>query len=67
MATVEEQAGQVLSVSTRSNQAVSGQREQIEQVATAMNQMSATAQEVARSAALAADGAQQVNRECQRA
>ncbi|BBH44372.1 chemotaxis transducer [Pseudomonas sp. KU43P] len=60
---VEEQAGQVLAVSTRSNQAVSGQREQIEQVATAMNQMSATVQEVARSAALAADGAQQVNHE----
>lgn len=60
---VEEQAGQVLAVSTRSNQAVSGQRQQIEQVATAMNQMSATAQEVARSATLAADGAQQVNLE----
>ena len=60
---VEEQAGQVLAVSARSNQAVSGQREQIEQVATAMNQMSATAQEVARSAALAANGAQQVNLE----
>ncbi|MCO7630996.1 methyl-accepting chemotaxis protein [Pseudomonas guariconensis] len=60
---VEEQAGQVLVVSERSNQAVSGQREQIEQVATAMNQMSATALEVARSAALAAEGAQQVNRE----
>ena len=60
---VEEQASQVLAVSVRSNQAVSGQREQIEQVATAMNQMSATAQEVARSAALAADGAQQVNQE----
>ncbi|MDZ3993710.1 hypothetical protein PspTeo4_27904 [Pseudomonas sp. Teo4] len=63
VATVEEQAGQVLAVSARSNQAVSGQREQIEQVATAMNQMSATALEVARSAALAAEGAQQVNRE----
>ncbi|QXH35070.1 methyl-accepting chemotaxis protein [Pseudomonas muyukensis] len=61
--TVEDQAGQVLSVSSRSNQAVSGQREQIEQVATAMNQMSATAQEVARSAALAAEGAQRVNHE----
>ncbi|WDY57238.1 methyl-accepting chemotaxis protein [Pseudomonas sp. PSKL.D1] len=61
--TVEQQAGQVLTVSARSNQAVGGQREQIEQVATAMNQMSATAQEVARSAALAADGAQQVNHE----
>ena len=63
VATVEAQADQVLAVSARSNQAVSGQREQIEQVATAMNQMSATALEVARSAALAADGAQQVNRE----
>ena len=42
VSTVEEQAGQVLEVSVRSNQAVSGQREQIEQVATAMNQMSAT-------------------------
>ncbi|BBT38525.1 chemotaxis transducer [Pseudomonas putida] len=63
VSTVEEQAGQVLEVSVRSNQAVSGQREQIEQVATAMNQMSATSQEVARSAALAAEGAQQVNRE----
>ncbi|MDF0730200.1 methyl-accepting chemotaxis protein [Pseudomonas entomophila] len=63
VASVEDQAGQVLAVSARSNQAVSGQREQIEQVATAMNQMSATALEVARSAALAADGAQQVNRE----
>ena len=61
--TVEDQAGQVLSVSSRSNLAVSGQREQIEQVATAMNQMSATAQEVARSAALAAEGAQRVNHE----
>ncbi|MCG8295434.1 MULTISPECIES: methyl-accepting chemotaxis protein [Pseudomonas] len=61
--TVEEQAGQVLSVSARSNQAVSGQREQIEQVATAMNQMSATSLEVARSAALAAEGAQRVNHE----
>jgi len=60
---VELQAGQVLAVSARSNQAIGGQREQIEQVATAMNQMSATVQAVARSAALAADGAQQVNLE----
>lgn len=39
---VERQAGQVESVSAQSNQAVAGQRSQIEQVATAMNQMSAT-------------------------
>lgn len=60
---VERQAGQVESVSTRSNQAVSGQRSQIEQVATAMNQMSSTAQEVARSAAAAVSSAHSVNDE----
>ncbi|KAA0949537.1 methyl-accepting chemotaxis protein [Pseudomonas sp. ANT_H14] len=60
---VERQAGQVESVSARSNQAVSGQRSQIEQVATAMNQMSATAQEVARSAAAAVSSAHSVNDE----
>lgn len=60
---VEHQAGQVESVSVRSNQAVSGQRSQIEQVATAMNQMSATAHEVARSAAAAVSSAHSVNDE----
>ncbi|MDD0975191.1 methyl-accepting chemotaxis protein [Pseudomonas sp. TNT2022 ID681] len=60
---VERQAAQVHDVSSRSNQAVSGQRGQIEQVATAMNQMSATAQEVARSAAAAVNSAHSVNRE----
>ncbi|KRP74269.1 chemotaxis protein [Pseudomonas paralactis] len=60
---VELQAGQVQAVSAQSNQAVSGQRSQIEQVATAMNQMSATAQEVARSAAAAVNSAQSVNDE----
>ncbi|OWP72959.1 methyl-accepting chemotaxis protein [Pseudomonas sp. K2I15] len=60
---VEHQAGQVESVSARSNQAVSGQRSQIEQVATAMNQMSSTAQEVARSAAAAVSSAHSVNDE----
>ncbi|NNA66963.1 methyl-accepting chemotaxis protein [Pseudomonas gessardii] len=60
---VEHQAGQVESVSARSNQAVSGQRCQIEQVATAMNQMSATAHEVARSAAAAVSSAHSVNDE----
>ena len=57
------QADQVELVSGESNQAVSGQRNQIEQVATAMNQMSATAQEVARSAAAAVGSAQSVNDE----
>ncbi len=60
---VERQAGQVETVSARSNQAVAGQRTQIEQVATAMNQMSATAQEVARSAAAAVRSAHRVNDE----
>ncbi len=60
---VELQAGQVQAVSSQSNQAVSGQRSQIEQVATAMNQMSSTAQEVARSAAAAVSSAHSVNDE----
>ena len=60
---VELQAGQVQAVSAQSNQAVSGQRTQIEQVATAMNQMSSTAQEVARSAAAAVSSAHSVNDE----
>ncbi|MGB3123223.1 MAG: methyl-accepting chemotaxis protein [Pseudomonas sp.] len=60
---VELQAGQVEAVSAQSNKAVSGQRRQIEQVATAMNQMSSTAQEVARSAAAAVSSAHSVNDE----
>lgn len=60
---VELQAGQVETVSAQSNQAVSGQRMQIEQVATAMNQMSSTAQEVARSAVAAVSSAHSVNDE----
>ncbi|QZI69910.1 methyl-accepting chemotaxis protein [Pseudomonas protegens] len=60
---VERQAVQVESVSAQSNQAVAGQRSQIEQVATAMNQMSATSQEVARSAAAAVSSAHSVNDE----
>ncbi|KIP92560.1 methyl-accepting chemotaxis protein [Pseudomonas sp. HN2] len=60
---VERQAGQVERVSAQSNQAVAGQRTQIEQVATAMNQMSATSMEVARSAAAAVSSAHSVNDE----
>ncbi|HEX5842335.1 MAG TPA: methyl-accepting chemotaxis protein [Pseudomonas sp.] len=60
---VERQAERVQHVSGESNQAVAGQRGQIDQVATAMNEMSATAQEVARSAAAAVDSAQSVNQE----
>ncbi|TRX76432.1 methyl-accepting chemotaxis protein [Pseudomonas mangiferae] len=60
---VQGQARRVESISAESNQAVGSQRGQIEQVATAMNQMAATAQEVARSAATAVEGAERVNRE----
>lgn len=60
---VGRQADRVELVSGESNQAVSGQRNQIELVATAMNEMSATAQEVARSAAAAVGSAQNVNDE----
>jgi methyl-accepting chemotaxis protein len=60
---VERQADRVQHVSGESNNAVAGQRGQIDQVATAMNQMSATAQEVASSAAAAVGSAQSVNHE----
>ena len=60
---VERQAAQVQQVSGQSNQAVSHQMSQIEQVATAMNEMSATAQEVARSASTAVASAEHVNLE----
>ena len=60
---VEGQATRVLSVSAQSNTAAAEQRAQIEQVATAMNEMSATSQEVANSAASAVGNAQSVNDE----
>jgi len=63
VAEVERQAVQVEMVSGQSNQTVSGQRGQIEQVATAMNQMSATAQEVASSAESAVGSAHDVNQQ----
>lgn len=63
VAEVERQAGRVESVSGESNHTVSEQRGQIEQVATAMNEMSATAQAVATSAEAAVGSAQSVNEE----
>ena len=60
---VDRQANRVEQVSTQSSQTVAGQRGEIEQVATAMNQMSATAQEVATSAEAAVGSAQSVNSE----
>ena len=60
---VSDQSRQVVDISAESSQAVEAQRSQIEQVATAMNEMAATSQEVARSAALAVTNAEQVNNE----
>lgn len=60
---VSEQSLQVVNISAQSSQAVAAQHTQIEQVATAMNEMAATSQEVARSAALAVTNADQVNSE----
>ncbi|TLX55038.1 methyl-accepting chemotaxis protein [Stutzerimonas nosocomialis] len=60
---VNRQAGAVEGIAADSSHAVTEQRGQIDQVATAMNQMSATAQAVASSASAAVDGAQAVNRE----
>ncbi|SDS63441.1 methyl-accepting chemotaxis protein [Halopseudomonas litoralis] len=60
---VSDQSQQVVDISSESSQAVESQRTQIEQVATAMNEMSATSQEVARSAALAVTSAELVNNE----
>lgn len=60
---VERQAVRVEQVCAQNSQAVHEQRLNIEQVATAMNQMSATAQGVANSAAAAVQSAQSVNDE----
>ncbi|QIB51242.1 methyl-accepting chemotaxis protein [Pseudomonas sp. OIL-1] len=60
---VNEQSQQVETISAKSSQAAMEQRSQIEQVATAMNEMAATSQEVARSAASAVVNAEQVNTE----
>ncbi|MCK8682651.1 methyl-accepting chemotaxis protein [Pseudomonas umsongensis] len=60
---VESQAGRVELASNESSEAVSDQRQQIELIATAMNELSVTAQEVARNAAAAVDSAQSVNKE----
>lgn len=60
---VEQRTHQVEGVSSQSSQAVSSQREQIEQLAAAMNEMSVTSQAVAGNASLAVDSALKVNSE----
>ncbi len=58
---VGEQAEGVALASSQSNQALLSQREQLEQIATAMNQMAVTVQEVAKGAAQAVVHASSVN------
>src|SRR5690606_1084535 len=65
MRDVAGQAGQVEEVAGQSSLAVAAQRCQIEQISAAMNEMSATSQEVARNAVTAVASADEVNREAQ--
>ncbi|MEN0107930.1 MAG: methyl-accepting chemotaxis protein, partial [Pseudomonas sp.] len=60
-AEVDTQAQRVQQVAGASSEAMSRQRERVEHVATAMQQMTATAQEVARNAVHTADGAASAN------
>lgn len=62
-----ELVGQVASQAQRSERAMERQRHETDQVATAINEMSATASEVAKSAQGAADAARQTDREGQAA
>ncbi|WP_256568122.1 methyl-accepting chemotaxis protein, partial [Pseudomonas sp. HMSC75E02] len=59
--------GNVAQQAQRSEQAMAGQRSETDQVATAINEMTAAAQEVARSAQRAADAARDTDREGQAA
>lgn len=63
VAEVENQSERVKAVSSESNQLVSGQRHQIEQVSQAMAEMSSATQEVSSSSTLAVDNAHSVNDE----
>ncbi|MDT4844296.1 IS66 family transposase ISPsy43 [compost metagenome] len=60
---VAEQARQVEAIASETSAAMDSQRRMVEQVASAMQRMTATAQEVARSAATASQGAERVNQE----
>ncbi|CAD5107459.1 methyl-accepting chemotaxis protein [Pseudomonas carbonaria] len=63
IAQVAEQARQVEDIASETSTAMDSQRRMVEQVASAMQQMTTTAQEVARSAATASQGAERVNQE----
>jgi len=61
--TLSTSAEEMSHVSDQANQAMMGQRQETDQVATAMNEMTATVHEVAQNAQLAADSAGQANTE----
>lgn len=61
--TVSTSAEEMSHVSDQANQAMMGQRQETDQVATAMNEMTATVHEVAQNATLAAESANQANSE----
>ena len=61
--TLSTSAEEMSHVSDQANQAMMGQRQETDQVATAMNQMTATVHEVAQNAQLAADSASQASTE----
>jgi methyl-accepting chemotaxis protein len=61
--TLSTSAEEMSHVSDQANQAMMGQRQETDQVATAMNQMTATVHEVAQNAQLAAESASQANSE----
>lgn len=61
--TLSTSAEEMSHVSDQANQAMMGQRQETDQVATAMNQMTATVHEVAQNATLAAESANQANTE----
>jgi len=61
--TLSTSAEEMSHVSDQANQAMMGQRQETDQVATAMNQMTATVHEVAQNAQLAADSASQASSE----
>jgi len=61
--TLSTSAEEMSHVSDQANQAMMSQRQETDQVATAMNQMTATVHEVAQNATLAAESANQANAE----
>lgn len=63
---VDQQSDRVRTISSESSASVATQRDKLDLIATAMNELSATAQEVACSAAFAADGASNASTETSR-